>query len=195
MSTTEKASKAPKTASKAKQTTVDDHIKSAIKAAVSSRKLIQTAAVEILRHAEKCGDWTKANVLVSGLPNSVRKDSLVAWFVKFGGLRTTISVEDAENPDVTLDELMEGFQGWSGAEYIREHFQEAQDVYWDTVKKPSDPWKGFDLKAEIARLVAKANKEAKAHKGEAELKIDADTLAALAVLAGQLVKDSTDKAE
>ena len=181
-----------KTKSPAKTISVDDHIKAAIKAAVSSRKLIQTAAVEVLRHAERCGDWTKANVLVSGLPSSIRKDSLVEWFVKFGGLSTKISAEDAANPDVTLDELMEGFHGWSGADFIREHFKEAQDTMWDTVKKPSNPWKGFDLKAEIARLVAKANKEAKQHKGDAELKIDAETLAALAVLAGQLVKEAPE---
>ena len=152
----------------AKVLTVDDHIKAAIKSATTSRALIQTAAVETLRHAEKHGDYSKADALVNGLPASVRKDSLVAWFGKFGGL----SISD------------NGFMGWKGAEYVRENFQAAKDTPWDSVKKAPDPWKGFDLKAELSRVLAKANTEMKKHAGDVDLRVDPDMLAALAALTG-----------
>lgn len=150
--------------------TVDTAINAAIKATGASKRLIQEACIAILIHAEKHGDWSKANTLVEGLPDSIRKDSLVQWFIKFGGLETSAA----------------NFVSWQGADYIRSNFQEAKETYWDDVKKPNNPWKGFNLDDEIKRLIDKANKELKAHRDSPDLKIDSEKLKSLAILVGQL---------
>ena len=109
--------------------------------AKTMQEKVQICAVAILAHAEKHGDWTKANDLVLGLPNGVKRDSLVAYFEQNGGL---ISGE-------------EGFVAWSGADKIRKQFNDAKTKMWWTYKVKS-PFAGFDLNNEIEKLIEKAQK-------------------------------------
>lgn len=120
--------------------TVDQLITAAIDSAKTMREKVQVAAIAILIHAEKCGDYTKANDLVNGLGDGVNGAAIVEWFVQFGGL-----IVDAEEPK-------NGFTGWNGKEYIKEQFQKAKATAWWELKKQS-PWAGFDMAAEVEKLL------------------------------------------
>lgn len=154
-----------------KVVSVDAAIEAAISATSKSRNAIQAACISIAMHAEKTGDWTKANTLVNGLADSIRKDSLIAWFIKYVGLEIGKS-DDGK------------FTAWTGADHIRNNFTEAKETMWDMCKPASNPWKGFDLKEQVAALVSRANQQAKKHKDAAGLNIDPALLAELAKLAG-----------
>lgn len=117
---------------------VDKAIKSAITSANTMKKKVQIASVLILLHAEKHGDYTKANALIEGLGDGVRRESLIAWFIKFGGL--VVNEED------------KCFDSWNGKAYIKEHFQEAQSEMWFDQAK-SNPWAGFDECKMLAKVV------------------------------------------
>jgi hypothetical protein len=119
---------------------VDSLIASAIRAQGRANTAIQIAAVAILAHAAKHGDYSKASILVDGLQGAFRA-SLVEWFVKFGGL-----VVEAGK-----------FAGWSGADHIRANYSTARETAWFEVKKEA-PYKGFDLEAEVRGLLDRANK-------------------------------------
>ena len=113
-------------------------IASAIGAAQSMRDKVQQAAVGILYHAYKHGDWTKANDLVDGLGHGVKRDSLVAFFVRFGGL--TVSEED------------KAFTAWKGTQHIKDNFDEAKSKMWYDFKKVN-PFQGYSLEAELQKLM------------------------------------------
>lgn len=125
---------------------VESLIGKAVKAVVKARESVQIAAVAILIHAEKHGDWTKANDLVLGLGNTVNGKALVEWFVKFGGL--------------TVSEGEGKFIGWQGAEHIRANFQDAKAKMWWELK-PQSPFKGFDLEAALQKVISDYNKHTK----------------------------------
>lgn len=129
---------------------VDTLITSAIKSAGKMKEAVQIAAVSVLMHAAKHGDYSKAQVLVDGLGDGVHGGALVAWFQKYGGL-----LIDSESG--------EGFNGWSGAEYIRDKFSEAKEVHWYTLKK-QNPYRGFDLSEALATLLKRAELAEKARK-------------------------------
>lgn len=135
---------------------------SAIRAAGSARTKIQIAAVATLHHAYVHGDWTQANNLVQGLSEGgIRRDALTQWFVTYGGL--TIGTAEVEGKNVKQ------FTGWSGKEYIKEYFNEAKSNFWDKAKKEADPFKEFDLQAELTKLLARAGKALKAVEGQDEV--------------------------
>lgn len=119
-------------------------------ATVGKMKLaIQIAAVAILYHAEKHGDYTKANELCNGLGNGVQGKSLVKWFETFGGL-----VVDA-------DDKAKGFTGWKGADHIRKNFQAAQSTLWHDTIKAESPFKPYDINADLKRLLDNYSREQK----------------------------------
>jgi hypothetical protein len=121
---------------------LDFLIQDAIGSAKTMRIKVQCAAVAILIHLEKSGDYRKANDLVTGLGHGVNSTALVDWFVTYGGL--------------TIDEAGTAFDGWSGSEYIKERFQGAKAKAWYSFKKVN-PYKGFDLMAQLEALVKKAS--------------------------------------
>ena len=123
---------------------VDALIGEAVSSAKTMKEKVQVAGIAILIHAEKCGDYRKANDLVKGLGDGVNGAALVEWFVKFGGF--TIS------PDGDC------FDGWKGAEYIQDHFNgkdSAKTTAWYSLKK-INPYKGFDLVAALKSVVKRA---------------------------------------
>lgn len=149
------------------KTDVDTLIKQAITSAATMQKKVQIAAVSILQHAHKHGDYTKANDLVNGLGTGVRAAALVEWFSTYGGL--------------TVKEGEEGFSGWAGADHIKDNFQDAKATMWWTLK-PVSPFKAFDLEAAIASLVKKAEKAAADTEHAKENNVDAELLAKLRAL-------------
>ncbi len=124
---------------------VDQLITRAVKAASSTRLLIQQAAVGILYHAYKHGDYTKAGVLVNSLKDTgVRRDSLVKYLSGFGGLLIN---EDKET------KKEQPFCGWSGAEYIKDNFEDAKATMWDKVVEEKDPYVIADLNTMLAMVI------------------------------------------
>lgn len=118
----------------------------AVKSVQSARVSVQQAAVGVLFHAFKHGDYSAANTLVTDLGNTVNGKALVEFFVKFGGLK--------------VDEEKGAFIGWSGARYIEDAFDEAKATMWWDLKL-QQPFKGFDLEAALQRVL-------KQHKGTIE---------------------------
>jgi len=116
---------------------VDAIIGRAIKSVNKARVDVQIASVAILMHAEKHGDWSKANDLVLGLGNTINGKALVEWFVVYGGL--------------IVDEEQGCFVGWSKAEHIRAKFSDAKAKMWWDLKVQS-PFKGFDLEAALLKV-------------------------------------------
>lgn len=161
------------------KTDVDGLINAAIGGMKKAKNLIQVAAVGILMHAEKHGDWSKASVLVKALEdNGAYAASLVAWFVEYGGL----VVGD-------IGEGEQGFVGFSGPEHIREHFGAAKSKAWWECKKQASPYKGFDLNVELAKLLERAKKAKEAARKDSskaeQVKVDDAELAALSALLAQ----------
>lgn len=113
-------------------------IQSGIKSASTMRTKVQQAAVAILYHAYKCGDWTSANALVEGLGHGVKRDSLVEFFTVNGGL--------------TIAEGAKEFTGWKGADFIKEKFEEAKENMWWDYKK-QNPFAGFEAQKEFDKLI------------------------------------------
>ena len=139
---------------------VDALIADAIKGEKTMREKIQVACIGILIHAEKNGDWTKAKVLVDGLSGATNKEQLVLFFAKFGGL--------------TFDK--DGFTGWSGAEHIRQNFNDAKAKAWWEMKKAPNPYAGFDILTAVAKQVELSQKHLKtAQKLEDEGKVEEAT--------------------
>jgi hypothetical protein len=129
------------------------------KMAVSFNDAVQQCAIAILLHAHKYGDYTAARTLVEACGEGVRKTTLVAWFVKFGGLAVS-------------EVAAEGFSGWKGAAFIEEHMNAAKAEPWYKTKKEPSPWEGFDLDAELRRVLDKAAKAMKNHTGDKGLVVD-----------------------
>lgn len=122
---------------------LDKLITSAVKAAGTMRAKIQQAAVAVLHHAYQHGDYTKANELVEGLGHGVKRDSLVEFFIKFGGL--------------TINDEGTAFGGWKGKEHIKACFDDAKATMWYDLKK-ANPFKGFSFEQEIAKLLKRKAK-------------------------------------
>lgn len=118
---------------------LDKLITSAVSSAKTMRSKIQIAAVAILIHAEKHGDYTKANDLVNGLGHGVNGRALVQWFTKFGGL----SVDKNQ------------FSGWNGKEYIRDNFDDAKSTMWWEFKK-QNAFAGHNLEQELKRIIKRS---------------------------------------
>jgi hypothetical protein len=121
---------------------VDQAIKSAITSVKKLKDSVQVAAIAILIHAEKCGDYRKANELIEGLGNGVNQKALVEFFAKFGGF--IISEEEKK------------FTGWSGADHIRSNFEKAKETAWYSLKQQK-PFEGFNLDEAIQALIKRAN--------------------------------------
>lgn len=116
---------------------------------------IQVVAWGILCHAVKHGDWTCAQRLVDELPEGIRRKMLVEWFVKAG-----MEVSEKDSKFIGFD-----------AQKCRDNADAIKArMWWEG--KPENPFKGFDLKVELERILKKAEKASK--KAAAEPKTDAE---------------------
>lgn len=119
-------------------------VSTAINSATSMRVSVQIACVAILHHAYLHGDYSKANDIIEGLGNGIKRDSLVSWFVKFGGL--------------VVDVEAKAFNGWQGKEFIRDNFSDAKGVMWWELKKASNPFVEFIFEDELKKFISRAGK-------------------------------------
>lgn len=136
---------------------------------------IQEVAVAIMLHCYKHNEFQRAQTLVDGLGKGVRRSALVDWF-KMAGLK--------------VDEAKGLFNGFNKAK-MEDKWGKCLAEPWHTMK-PENPFAGFDLEAELKRLIAKAEKAMKKdaatpETGRAEdykMACSADALAQLRKLAG-----------
>lgn len=151
---------------------LDDMIAKVIKASGTLQDQIQKVGIAIMAHAYKHGDYSRATTLVNGLGTGVRKAALVEWFYRAG---------------LKVDEQTDAFIGWQGADFIKKHWDRITETKWYDCK-PENVWGGFDLNAELAKLIKRAEQAGK--KAEAlrqagktlpddAVKLDAETLSKL----------------
>ncbi len=123
-------------------------ISEAIESATTAKVKIQIASVAVLHHAYQHGDYTFANELIEGLGHGIKRDSLVEWFKKFGGL-------------IVSDNASEGFTSWSGKDHIKANFNQAKETMWYELKK-ANPFQGYSLEDELRKVMKKHQKIVKA---------------------------------
>lgn len=151
---------------------LDKAIASVIDASKGLQDNIQAVAVGIMVHAWKHGDFTRAQTLVDGLGQGVRRAALVEWFHGCG---------------LKVDEQEQRFSGFNKAK-MEDKFEKMKSTPWYTMK-PERPFTGFDMKAELERLIKKAERAMKTAANTPDLdaalmKVTPDQLAKLRELAG-----------
>lgn len=149
---------------------LDKAIDAVISKSQSLQSDIQKVAIGIVAHAYKHGDYTRANTLVNGLGEGVRRTALVEWFHRCG-----MDISEA-------DQCFVGFN----KKVCEKRFEEMKGTSWWALK-PERPFDGFDLQAELARLLKRAERvlaeEGKRSKEENELvKISPEMLVQLRTL-------------
>lgn len=122
---------------------IDKEIIAVVDASKTLQSRIQELAVGIMLHAYNHGDYTRAQTLVEQLGEGVRRSALVAWFNKAG-----LDVDEAK-----------GFVGFN-KKVMEKNWAEVKATAWYAMK-PERPFEGFDLKAELERLIKKAEKAMK----------------------------------
>ncbi|AEZ65044.1 hypothetical protein F401_gp19 [Aeromonas phage phiAS7] len=156
----------------ADEAAMDKAIEAVAKKSNTLQADVQRVAVGIMAHAYHHGDYSRAATLINALGEGIRKKALIEWFHLAG---------------LTIDEENGGFKGWQGKGFIEKHWARITEKKWWECK-PENVWQGFDLNAELARLIKKAeqaNKKADKLRQEGKelpedaVKIDAAALTAL----------------
>jgi hypothetical protein len=103
---------------------------------------LHLVACSAIQHSIKHHNTTPLDTLIRGVTGAVRRNALIAWAVKFGECKPA---EDGKGVD---------------------HLKKEGDLdgamalpFWEF--KPEQPFTAFDLGAELAKLVARAEKAAK----------------------------------
>jgi len=114
---------------------------------VTGRNGVQLHILNVLIHAEKHNDMEgNARKVIETLDEmgmSQYSEAVILWFGKYAGYFFT---EDG------------GQKSWSGAKFVRAHFEEAKANKFWTMVKLKNAFKGMDFVAEVANVVSKANK-------------------------------------
>jgi hypothetical protein len=113
---------------------------------------VQVLAVGVLIHAEEHGDYTAANRLVMALGSGIRRNSLVKWFQKFGGL-------ELDKPEKGQES--KGFVGWKGKEHIRSNLEKAKASLWYNAIKEAPVFTPYDINEKVQALLKEYKREAK----------------------------------
>ena len=123
---------------------IEWHTKRATQSYQTARNHAQLACVAILYKLSVCGDQPtanrQANVLIENLGNGINRNSMLEYFVRFGGM------------SVTEENLLEG---WIDKQHVKDKFQDAMQIAWWSLKPPP-AYKGFNLKAQLDKLYKQA---------------------------------------
>lgn len=105
---------------------------------------IHIAACSALYHANEHRNADMMMRLMAGLGGSVRRNALIAWAVHYGKLEATTDGKSVQFCEKDLPETSQ---------------EQAQNKpFWDF--KPEAPFQAFDLNAELAKLIKRAEKAA-----------------------------------
>lgn len=126
-------------------------------------QLVHTAAVSSMHHADQHGDIGFMTRLIDVLPGFARRNALIAWAIAFGKFKPS---EDGKS--VEYDKF--GKTDLSAAE---------KTPFWEF--KPEPAFQPFDLQAELAKLLKRAEKSLKDERNS----IDSDDLIAVRELAAK----------
>lgn len=118
-------------------------------------KDIHQAAVSSLVHAAQHGDITVAVRLTEALPKSGRKNALIAWLTSFGPFAL------GEGNKLVYKKLEDGQLNVQAA---------SAEPFWEFAPEPA--YVPFDLKAQIEKLIGKAEKAAADPEHAAENAVD-----------------------
>lgn len=113
---------------------------------------VQILAVGVLTHAGEHGDYSSANRLVMALGSGIRRNSLVKWFQKFGGL-------ELDKPEKGQES--KGFVGWKGKEHIRSNLEKAKASLWYEAIKEAPVFTPYDVNEKVQALLAEYKRETK----------------------------------
>lgn len=102
---------------------------------------IHAVAVDIMLHVYEHADITFPQALVDGLGMGIRRVALVEWF-KMAGMK--VSATEGKFNGFNREKMVDKW------EFVKAN-------KWYTMK-PERPFAGFDLQAELERLLAKAEK-------------------------------------
>tara|TARA_R110000851_G_scaffold225926_1_gene378698 strand:+ start:1669 stop:2175 length:507 start_codon:yes stop_codon:yes gene_type:complete len=115
-------------------------IDSATLSAKTMQTKVQIALVAIIKHTIDHNDYSGFNKLVNDMPNGVNTKAIVEYITVMTGLQ--------------VDEAGKCFIGKVDKKLMTEKFQDAKSIMWHSFK-PQTPFAGFDLNAEIAKLIKK----------------------------------------
>lgn len=146
---------------------VEKAIDLAIQSAGSARNNIQMAAMQIVRHIQRHGDYTLANKLVDGMPSGIKADSLVAYFREFACLKS-----GAES----FTGFRDGLKHEEAAGLIKKTWGKAQSTWWYSFGKKTNPHVDFDINKRLDALFKTLEKEAKKARetGNANIRTEPD---------------------
>lgn len=136
---------------------IDTAIKSIITRGASLDKLIQQAAVSVVKHIDDHGDITLANRLQVSMPKGSRSNALAAFLLATGKVKVRVMPKDATKA------MKEAFKDMP-FEFDREgktDMEKALGTPWYEFKKPKDISVEFgvkELSAGILRLVLQVDK-------------------------------------
>lgn len=136
---------------------IDTAIKSIVSRGASLDKLIQQAAVSVVKHIDDCGDITLANRLQVSMPKGSRSNALAAFLLATGKLKVRVLPENASKA------VREQFKDMP-FEFNREgktDMPKALGTPWYEFKKPKSIEAEFgkkELSASILRLVLQVDK-------------------------------------
>jgi len=136
---------------------------------------IQFLGLSVLNHIELHGDYSMANCMFSAMPNGSRRNSLAAWFIKYGKLRLT-NDEDVKKRFVNKKDSPFQFDKTKAT-----NLEGAGNEQWFDCLKEKAPDEVLDVTSNLQRLIKRI--EAAMAKG---IKIEgAEALPALRALVPQ----------
>lgn len=136
---------------------LDTAIKSVCEESKTIQQRIQDVAVGIMLHCYKHNDFSRAQTLVDGLGDGIRKKGLVGWFNKCG---------------LNINQEAGTFNGFNKAIMERNWGEYRSKPWWEC--NPEKPFKVWDFDTELKRLIKAAEKK-QAEEDKARAKWEADT--------------------
>lgn len=109
--------------------------------------LVQRAAVQCVAQSILHGNTTPANALYEALPKGSRRDSLVAWFEKYGNFAW-----------MKGERKLAYFKAKSAADWTDEYAAEVAASMWTTGTKPAEPKSVYDMEEEVSKFLDRMGK-------------------------------------
>ncbi len=116
---------------------------------------IQAAAVECIGQSIVHRNITPAQQLYDNLGTSQRRDSLVAYFEKFGNIAW-----DKTNKKIVFFDVEKITDGKTVLAWTEDYVDVVAGSKWDAAKKQSEPVSQYDVSTEVAKFIATMEKRA-----------------------------------
>lgn len=111
-------------------------------------KLVQSTAIDVIKHVEEHGEVSLACKLFNALPNGSRRNALAHWFMKFGKIK--LNVDDKGKTDKAIPFAFDKER--------ETNIEGAKELAWFDAKKEKSLDDEFNLDDKINRLMREINK-------------------------------------